>query len=385
MEEDLLGPMPEFLQAVAGDVVQVTVPTGVKVWMVHDYALGRQVLSNPVFSRSEAVKPHSPKSTDVEPVEHSIMSMDGVEHTRLRRIVAKTFTARRVADLAPLIERLADEYLDRMAASGPPADFMAAIANPLPLVVICGLLGVPPKDSDKFKDCVEVLFDLTASTLAMKSHRRMELVAYMAELIERKRREPSNDLVSALIQLHGQRELSKQEMLTMCLTLLMAGYETTVGQVGLMALSVLGDGQTYQRLLKQPELVPAAVEETIRLNPATPVTFARVALARTQVGSVTVDAGEAVHVVLLQANRDQKVFAKSDRLVLDEHLPTHLTFGYGAHRCLGPTLGRLQLQIVLSRLVERFPALRLADCPERVVWKAGLATRGLKRLTVDWS
>jgi cytochrome P450 len=381
---DLLGPLPHYLGPAADGMTVESAPNGNSAWLVRDYALGRQVFTNPSFSRSEAVKPHVPQLNDAQPVKNSIMSLDGEEHARLRRIVAGIFTTRQAASMAPFIERLTDEHIDRMAVSGAPADLITGIAYPVPLAVICQLLGIPLEDSAKFKDLVEVLFDISASSPDEKSHRRLELANYMAHLIQYKRKSPGHDVLSGLISAHNRGEMSKGEMLTMGLALLMAGYETTVGQIGLMMLSLLSDPDIYARLHGRPELIPFAVEESLRLNPSVPLSFARVALEPVPLGSFTVEAGESIVVSLMHGNRDEKVFPEPNRLSVEDRAPAHLTFGHGTHRCLGAPLARLQMQIILSRFVRRFPSLQLAEVPEPISWKDGLVTRGLSSLIVSW-
>jgi cytochrome P450 len=384
MSVDQLGPLPEFLGPVADDVVRIVAPTGDKMWLVRDYALGRLVLADRRFSRADAVGRNAPKFNDAQPVPDSMMSMDGAEHNRLRRVVTGAFTNRRIAGLAPYIERLADEHLEAVAAAGPGADLVDGLANPLPLAVLCTLLGVPPGDGERFRDWVEVLFDISASSPREKSRRRLELVGYMTELVESKVAEPRDDLLTALVAAQERGELSRGELLTLGLTLLMAGYETTVGQIGLSVLSLLADPVAYEQLRAQPDRLGPAVEELLRLTPSTPLSFPRVAVEPVTLGSVTIQAGEAVLVALLHGNRDGKVFAEPERLALDGRDTVHLTFGHGVHRCLGAPLARLQVRIVLERMLVRFPTLRLAAVPEPVTWKDGLATRGLSRLLVEW-
>ncbi|WP_030773928.1 cytochrome P450 [Streptomyces sp. NRRL F-2664] len=388
-----LGPLPEFLgQYVAGegqvpdgiDVVPFFTPAGDKMWLVCDYALARRVLTDRRFSRAEAVTPRAPKLNDAQPVPNSMMSMDGADHSRLRRVVTKAFTTGRAASLAPAVEELADRHLDALAASGPGSDLIEVLAAPLPLAVLCSLLGIPPEDAARFRDWVEVLFDISASTPQEKARRRLELIDYMADLIDRKRRRPQDDLLTSMIAAHEQGDLSMGELLTMGLTLLMAGYETVVGQLGLSVHALLRDPAAYRELCGRPDRLAPTVEELLRLTPSTPISFPRVAVEAVPLGSVTVQAGEGVIVSLLHGNRDGKTFAEPELLDPQGHDAAHLTFGHGVHRCLGAPLARLQLQIVLERLMRRFPTLRPAAGPDAVVWKDGLGTRGLARLLVDW-
>ncbi|UXY24902.1 cytochrome P450 (plasmid) [Streptomyces cynarae] len=366
------------------DVAPVITPTGDTMWLVRSYPLGRSVLSDKRFSRAHAVTAHAPKLNDAQPVPNSMMSMDGAEHTRLRRIVAGAFTTGRVSEMAPTVGRLVDQQLDALAAAGPEADLIEQLAAPLPLAVLCSLLGVPPEDASRFRGWVEVLFDISASTPGEKSRRRLELVDYMEELIERKRQQPQDDLLTALIETHDRGALTMGELLTLGLTLLMAGYETTVGQIGLTVLSLLSAPGTLADVRRNPQALASTVEETLRLNPATPLSFPRVAVEPVPLGDVTVQPGEGVMVSLLHGNRDGTVFAEPESLSADGRDAVHLTFGHGVHRCLGAPLARLQVQIVLERLLGRFPALQLATGRDAVVWKDGLVTRGLSRLLVEW-
>jgi hypothetical protein len=269
---DELGPLPAFLRQRSGDVVPIVTPVGDRMWLVRDYTLARMVLTDARFSRAQAVAPHAPKPNDAQPVPASMMSMDGTEHARLRRIIAGTFTSGRVSAMSPYIERLVGGHLDTIAAAGPGADLMELLAVPLPLAVVCALLGVPREDSRRFATWVEVLFDISASTPREKARHRLELARYMAGLVDRKRREPGEDLLTALIGRHDGGELSMTELVTMGLSLLMAGYETTVGQIGLSVLLLLSDPAMRDGLLARPA---PAVEELLRLNPSTPLSFPR--------------------------------------------------------------------------------------------------------------
>ncbi|WKX68651.1 cytochrome P450 [Streptomyces sp. XD-27] len=382
-----LGPLPEFF-APGGpdedDVRQIVTPTGDKMWLVRDYALGRLVLADKRFSRTAAVRPGAPTFNDAQPVPESMMSRDGKEHARLRKTVAGHFTARRMAAMAPRVERLTDRYLDRLESAGPGADLMEGLADPLPLDVLCQLLGVPLEDGATFRDWVEVLFDISASSPQEKGRKRLELSAYMADLLAEKRSAPQDDLLTSLIQAQDRGELTPGELITLGLTLLMAGYETTVGQIATSAHVLLSEPGAYRELVDHPDRVDAAVEELMRVSPTTPLSFSRVAVEPVRLGSVLVQAGDGVMVSLLNGNRDGKVYPEPEYLAPESRDNVHLTFGHGLHRCLGAPLARLQLQIVFGRLVRRFPHLRFADVPEPAVWKDGMGTRGLSRLLVDW-
>jgi cytochrome P450 len=383
-DTDQFGPLPLFLRDGLADIELVTASDDGQVWLVRDYALGRTVLSDKRFSRAEAMNPHVPKITGAEPAAESMMSMDGADHARLRRSVAAAFSRQKVTALAPHVEQLVDARLDRMAAAGPPADLISGLAAPVSLAVLCAVLGIPVEDHEKFADLVEVLFDISRSTAEQKFRQRLKLVGYMTELISDKRARHDDDLLTALIELHEDDALSQGEMITLGLTLLMAGYETTAGQIGLGVQWLLSDPKAWQRLRDHPDSLAATAEELLRLTPSTPLSFPRVAVEPVSLGPVTIDKGAAVIVSLLHSNHDAKVFAQPALLQPEGRKSVYLTFGHGLHRCLGAALAQLQVQTVLARLIRRFPDLRLAPGPDPVTWKEGLAIRGHTRLFVEW-
>lgn len=313
-----------------------------------------------------------------------MMSMDGTDHARLRRTVAGMFSTGRVAAMTPAVERAVDNHLDQLAAAGPGGDLIEGLAAPLPLTVLCSLLGIPREDSSRFREWVQVLFDIDASSPREKARYRLELNRYMIGLIRRKRQDGADDVLGALIAAHDRGEMSMAELVTMGLALLMAGYETTVGQIGLTVLALLTDPPARDAVQHRPDRLAAVLEEVTRLSPATPLSFPRVALEAVPLGDVTVQPGEAVVVSLLDANRDGRTFAEPLSLAVDRAGPAHLTFGHGPHRCIGAPLARLQVQVVVERLLRRFPGLRPAPGPDAVVWKEGFGTRGLARLSVTW-
>jgi cytochrome P450 len=381
---DQLGPLPGILRPGPEDVVRVVTATGDPLWLVRGYTLGRSVLADKRFSRAAALRPGAPAFNDAQPAADSMMSMDGSRHARLRRLVSGAFSTGRMARMSSFVTDLTDRRLDAIAEIGNGADLIENLARPLPLSVLSSMLGIPEEDTPRFREWVDVLFDLEVSSPREKARRRFELIEYITELLDRKRRDPSDDLLSDLTVAQHQGELSMNELLTLGLTLLMAGYETTTGQIGLALLSLLADRSAYDELLAHPENVGNATEELIRLTPATPLTFVRIATEPVRLGDVTVQAGEGVVVALIHGNRDAKMFAEPTAMSLDSGRDSPpLTFGHGVHRCLGAPLARLQLRIVLERLPRRFPALRLAEVPEPVVWKDGLGIRGLSRLLVD--
>ena len=378
-------PLTGLMQAGAEDVARIVTPTGDDMWLVRNYALGRSVLTDKRFSRVAALGPKAPKFNDAQPAADSMMSMDGSRHARLRRLVSGAFSTGRMARMSTFVEELTDRHLDTVAGLGHGADLIGNLAWPLPLSVLCSMLGIPGEDTLRFRHWVEVIFDIDAIPPREKARYRIELIEYINELLGHKRREPQEDLLSDLITVHDRGDLTMNELLTLGLTLLMAGYETTSGQISLAILSLLTDRSVYEELTEHPDRIGNAVEELIRLSPSTPLAFPRIATEPVQVGDVTVQPGEGIMVALAHANRDADVFAEPESMrIVTGRDASHLTFGHGVHRCLGAPLARLQVRIVLERLLLRFPTLRLADVPEPVAWKGGMAIRGLSKLLVAW-
>ncbi|MEU6298719.1 cytochrome P450 [Streptomyces erythrochromogenes] len=356
-----------------------TAPNGTGMWAVTDYRLGREVLADKRFSRAEAVRPGVPRLSITDPSPESIISLDGREHARMRRFVAGAFTERRLLELQPFIEKTAAECLERLSEQGPSADFVAAVAQPLPLEVLCHILGVPTADRELFGSWVSVLFDLTGDEGANRAQ-TFGLTRYMSGLVAQKRKNPGEDLLSSLVRLKDRGEgLTNRELITLCLSLLMAGYETTIDQLTLCVLSLLYDPSLVAALRADPDLTPSVVEELIRVSPSVFVSFARVTTEPVELDGVTVEPGQPVVVFILGANRTAVPATDGQG-----RRTGHLTFGHGGHRCLGAPLARLQLVTVIRSLVDRFPHLALAEAPEAFSWKTGMATRGLTALRVRW-
>ncbi|MEU1134006.1 cytochrome P450 [Streptomyces sp. NPDC005900] len=355
------------------------------MWLVSDYALGRRVLSDRRFSRAAAAAPGAPRLNSAMPSPTSMMSLDGADHARLRKIVAAAFTTGKMTGMAPLVRGTATDLLADMNRRGSPADLVSSFAEPLPVAVLGNLLGVPAQDRGIFDSWVEVLFDITASSDLEKSRQRLLLVDYMSTLIDRKRVRDDDDLLTDLIRAHDGDSLTKAELVSLGLALLTAGYETTVGQIGLAVLAVLQE-RIPAEFVKDEERADVLVEELLRVTPSTAISFPRVALEDVELGDIRVRAGEAVVVSLLHGNRDDKVFAEPD-VLRDGRSSAHLTFGHGIHRCLGAPLARLQVRTALLELFACLPELRLAEdepAAPAVVWKDGLITRGLGSLHVAW-
>jgi cytochrome P450 len=381
-----VGPLPDSLDVgkPLSGVQWVIAPNGSGCWLISDYKLARKVLSDQRLRRSDAVIQKAPTVVSHNSAPGAIISLEGAEHTRIRRLVNSMFTERRTAELAPFVAHSVANLLDGLEAQHPPADFVSHVSSPLPFGVLCHLLGIPSKDREIFGSWVNVLFRLEDNSADSRQH-GIALTRYMMQLIAGKRREPSADLISQLIRSAERKDgITNRELVTLCLSLLMAGFDSTVDQITLSVLSMIVDRSLMTTLSHSPELIPHVTEEFLRLNPAPYATFPRMAVEPVSIGGTVIRPGEPVVVFIMGSNRDPSAFALADDVALQQSVPAHLTFGHGVHRCLGAPLARLQLTTLLQELVRRFPDLKLADDLSSLIWKEGMGTRGLRQLYVSW-
>jgi cytochrome P450 len=316
----------------------------------------------------------------------SMLVTDPPEHTRLRSLVNKAFTARAVRELAPRIQEIVDGLLDAVSGRGE-MDAIAGFAYPLPITVIAELLGVDPERRDFFRRAsvpiAVALGPVRDPQLAMNAFAgRNELLLYFDELIRRRRANPRDDLVSAMIQAEDRGDfLTHAELLGMMLLLLVGGHETTVNLIGNGLLALLRNPDQLARFRDTPGNERTAIDELLRYD--SPVQYSgRVAKEDVDLGGVTVRAGESVRMIFGSANHDPEFFADPDSLDVTRNPNEHLAFGYGTHFCLGAQLARLEGEIALTTLVRRFPELRLTGADVR--WRPAPVLRGLEALPVQF-
>ncbi|MFF2807716.1 cytochrome P450 [Streptomyces sp. NPDC058000] len=360
-------------------------PSGDEGYVVSRYEDVRTVLGDPRFSRAATVAPGAPRLTTVAFEQGGLFTMDPPEHTRLRSLVAREFTPRRVAALAPRIAELTGALLDAMARHGGPVDVLEALAQPLPVAVICELLGVPPADRADFRDWSEAVLSITALDREEALARRAALLEYLGSLVAAKRAEPGDDLLSALVAARDERgRLSERELLTMVLTLLVAGYETTASVLGTAVFTLLRHPGALAALRSAPDQLDATVEELLRVNPIGDGGPLRVTLEDVELAGCPIPAGSAVIAAVCAANRDPARFPDPAAYRPDRRDGAHLAFGHGPHFCLGAPLARAELRIALGALAARFPDLRLAVPEDRVRMRSGLMLNRLEALPVAW-
>jgi cytochrome P450 len=359
-------------------VRRVLLPSGVETWLVTRYDDARQALSDPRLSKAFPLQGADPITAATS---RHMLSADPPDHTRLRRLVSGAFTARRIEALRPRIEEITDELLTALGGHDR-VDLIDAFAFPLPIQVICELLGVPAADQDRFRAWTTVI--VSGSVNRDQLPAAMQAMAtYIRELIAERRTHGGDDLLSGLIEVRdaGDR-LSEDELSSMVFLLLIAGHETTVNLIGNGVQLLLADRGRWDRLRADPALLPSAIEEFLRFEGPVETSTYRFATEDLELGGSAIRAGEPVLVSLLAANRDDGRFPESDELQLDRTQNPHLAFGHGIHYCLGAPLARLEAQIAFGKLLARFPDLELAVPAEQLSWRPGYLIRGLHDLPV---
>ncbi|MFG1641252.1 cytochrome P450 [Amycolatopsis sp. NPDC049252] len=366
----------------ANGLVRVKMTYGEPAWLATRYADARLVLGDRRFSRAMEKEKDAPRRSPMQR-DGGILQMDPPDHTRLRTLVAKAFTMRRVELLRPRVVELATGLIADMKAAGAPADLVDAYALPIPVAVICELLGVPVGDRPKFRVWSDAALSTSGLTPEEFERNREELRDYMRGLIAEHREQPQDDLMTALIEARDTRDrLTELELVDLCVGILVAGHETTASQIPNFVYALLDQPGQWDRLCADPELIPAAVEELLRFVPlGAGAGFARYATEDVEVGGALVRAGEPVLVAVGAANRDRLQFDDADGLRLDREDNHHLGFGHGVHHCLGAPLARLELQEALRALVTEMPGLHLAG---DIVWKTQMLVRGPRSMPIGW-
>ncbi|MCF3105527.1 cytochrome P450 [Streptomyces roseoverticillatus] len=379
-------------------VHRTALPSGVEAWLVTRYADARQALAdqrlskNPVHHSESAHgkgKVGIPGERSANLMTH-LLNIDPPDHTRLRRLVSKAFTPRRVAEFAPRVQELTDQLIDGFASKGE-ADLIHEFAFPLPIYAICDMLGVPPEDQDDFRDWAGMMIRHGGGPRGGVARSVKKMRTYLAELIHRKREDLGEDLISGLIRAsdHGEH-LTENEAAAMAFILLFAGFETTVNLIGNGTYALLRHPEQRERLQRalaegDETLLATGIEELLRYDGPVELATWRFATQDLTIGGQRIAEGDPVLVVLAAADRDPERFADPDTLDLSRPDNQHLGYGHGIHYCLGAPLARLEGQAALATLLRRLPDLRLNAEPEDLRWRGGLIMRGLRTLPVAFT
>jgi cytochrome P450 len=370
----------------------VVLADGRPAWLVSGYDEARQALLDHRLAKNIgkalAIRPEIVAPGIAHPLfGHHLLSADGDDHARLRRLISGPFTTARMAALRPRVQAIVDGLLDDLeeaATEEEPVDLVAGFTLPLPMTVIGELLGVPVGDRSRLRDWFNAVFATPIAPAADSDGRAAAdaVYAYLGELVAAKRAEPGDDLLSALAASADDDRLDEDELLSTAWLLIIAGHDTTVNLIGNGLVALFRHPDQLARLRADLSLVPAAVEEFLRYDGPVQHTTFRMTTEPVTIGGVEIPAHEHVLVVLAAADRDPGHFAEPDRLDIGRADNRHLAFGHGIHFCLGAPLARLEGDVAFTSLLRRFPALRPAVPLDRVHWTYRLVLRGLDALPV---
>jgi cytochrome P450 len=363
---------------------------GGEMTLLTRYADVRAVTGDPRFSRdlsAEGAVGLNADGTDLySQSESKSMASAGEAHEQWRRMVSRWFTAKRMTALRPEIEQMAEELIDAMVERGAPADLSALLAFPLPIRVICSMLGVPDRDKDRFAHWSNVMMNFNRFSKEETAASTTEFDAYMLGHIEAKRRAPADDIISNLIvqtDAAGHR-MAGADLLETAKALLAAGYETTANSIGKMTAFLLADRSRWEALLADRSLIRTTVEEALRFDAQLGLGLPRFISEDVKVGDAVVPAGTTVMLSMAAANRDATVFERADDMVLDRSPNPHISFGVGPHSCVGQALARTEMAVALEVMLRRLPGLELAVPVEELELDDGLIVTALTALPVRW-
>ncbi|MEC3975010.1 cytochrome P450 [Amycolatopsis sp. H20-H5] len=366
-------------------VCPINLATGDPGWLVTSYEHARTVLSDRRFSREAVFAEGAPRYQATLPNPDSVQNMDPPRHSRVRGLANQAFSARRVELLRPRIAEVTAELLDEMAADGGPVDLNLAFGRPLPLRVICEMLGVPFADHQKFVDWTERIMSLGEFTGAEIAEAFGAMKAYFKDLVVAKRADPGDDLLSVLTSVaDSEGTLTESEVMHLGTAILVAGHDTSVTVIASATLTLLRNPDQVALLRREPERWPAAVEELIRLDNPGVVINPRIATCDIPLGDVVIPKGAAVLAHVGAASRDESVLEDPDTFDVTRTTGTLLSLGHGPHFCIGASLAKAELEIGLRALFERFPELRLAVDPDQLEWRDKAALGGFKQFPVAW-
>ncbi|WP_405169817.1 cytochrome P450 [Paenibacillus sp. FSL H8-0280] len=362
-------------------VFRVMFPQGEFGWMITRYEDAVQILKDPRFSK-DMVRRYGADNQSI--FSNNMLFSDPPDHKRLRGLVQKAFTPKLVADMRSHIQDIADELLDNLP-SQEKMNLIDDFAFPLPIIVISEILGVPAQDRDQFRIWSNTVIDAsTAESAELFEQHSREFIDYLTAWFAKVRQDPGTDLISQLViaEESGQ-QLTEQELLGVVSLLIIAGHETTVNLIGNGILALLEHPEQRELLIKQPELIHNAIEEMLRYNGPLEFSTSRWALENIEFRGQRIAQGDLVIVALDSANRDEQQFKDADIFDITREKSSHLAFGKGIHLCLGAPLARLEGEIAVSTLLNRFPNIQLQADVNELEWRPGMIVRGVKEIPVQ--
>ncbi|WP_310718976.1 cytochrome P450 family protein [Streptomyces lydicus] len=368
-----------------GPVHRVRVPNGPDVWLVVGHEAVRGALTDPRLSKDWRASGQLGPAGEESALFTNMLDADPPHHTRLRKLVAKEFTARRVEALRPRVQQITDELLDAMlAAPDGRADLVETLAFPLPMTVICELIGVPAMDREAFRGWSNELVAPTGEEAAYAA--TVAMSDYLVGLIEARRKDPGEGLLSDLIRTSDEDgdQLSREELVGTAFLLLVAGHETTVSLLSNGVRALLQHPAQLAALRADFSLLDNAVEEMLRYDGPVETATWRFSSEPVEIGGTLIPAGETILVALASASRDPERYSAADDFDITRDARGHAAFGHGIHFCLGAPLARLEARVALRSLLERCPDLALDVDPGALTWRTGMLIRGTEQLPVRW-
>lgn len=358
---------------------------GVPMWVIARYREVRAALADPRFGqdarRAQALADNRVAGVTLGGDIVHMLNSDPPDHTRLRRHVQGAFTARRVAAMRPLVERITTSLLDGLAGRKT-VDLVQDLAFPLPMLVICELLGFPAEERNAYRSWSTAILTHDDDPAVFATALR-EMTDYIAVQLRLRRSRPGDDLLTELLTARDAGQLTDDEIVGMVFLLLIGGHETTVNLLGTATLALLRNPDQHRWLLANQHALPEAIDEFLRYESPVAMATLRFTTTPVTVDDVVIPAGELVLVSLGGANRDPDRFPAADRLILDRRDTGHLAFGHGLHRCLGAFLGKLEGEVALGALLRRHPKLALAAEVRQLQWRDTIMLRGLESLPVS--
>ncbi|MGW0705679.1 cytochrome P450 [Streptomyces sp. NPDC002643] len=374
-----VAPVLRTLQS-QGSVHRVRTPEGDEAWLVTGHAQVQRLLDDDRLGRSNP-DPEAAARDKGSAFLDSLLGGLAKDHARMRSLLESPFSPERMLALRSHVGTLTEGLLDDLAGRTPPVDLRLALAQPLPILVMCEWLGVPHEDKERFGSWTQDAANVQDPVRAKQG--LAELFGYCQKLVAEKRQNPGDDVISGLCATEG---ISDMEVVGLSALLLFGGYETTVARIGTGASLLLANPEQWRKLRDDPSLVPSAVEEILRMSMPNPHNGGMPRYARTdlEIDGTTIRAGDFVLLNIIAANHDGTVFTDPERVDVTRRTPGSLTFGHGMYSCVGAPLARMQLQLVFARLIERFPTMRLAVDVEKLRLRHDTLIGGLVELPVTW-
>lgn len=371
-------------------VTRALLPTGKQTWLITRYDLVRQILADPRVSANRML-PNFPTPIVMPPemraravaFTKALIGADPPEHTERRRLLSGEFTFRRVQTMAPRIQQIVDTHIDQLLAGPRPVDLVKTLALPVPSLVICELLGVPYADRDYFHERVLLIVGRYTKPEA-RTGAIADLHGYFERLVTDKQQNPTDDLLGRLVKENAKANVFDHELLTgMAIQMLLAGHGPIANMISLGMVTLLANPDQLAAIQADPGLLKGAIEELLRYLSIVEAGF-RVAKEDIELDGVTIKAGDGLIALAGAANRDATAFPDPDTLDVRREEQHHVAFGYGAHQCIGQSLGRLELEIVFGTLLRRIPGMRLAVPMDELPFKDDTNLYRLYELPVTW-